>query len=445
MITNTAQVTTIGDRLKVLYRKTNYNEDYFAELAEAALTENQFDYCWNACSLLEYDFSRGLTHNLNFSDTSLTLYSNPYFYIELLHWMSGSTDIHQHGFNGAFKVVNGASIHCEYEFCLLEKINDDALLGNVNCVKVEKLTTGDVRQIHSDLKGAHCLFHLAQPSATLVIRTYGHAANAPQYSLLPPKFALNRFGLEADRQVKVIMQLLTAVRQVSYTEFVEIIMQSVQYLDFSRLAKVVFEVSKHGLVQDQKGSSNEVKRLSDLDQLFAHALRYHPKHYVEALKQVVSVAKTKKSLARFRKVSDDPELRYFIALLMNVSNRQDLFNMVKEEYPQYKPVDKVADWLFLLSQQKVALAKKLFEFSSQAGVMEFRLGNQLSAVLPSNVVKNEAASREFFKQALTLGAGYPSQPLAWQANMTPEENPSDLDGSISQLKRIQEIGVLFEA
>ena len=51
-----------------------------------------------------------------FGQPELIVYDCPKFYIQLLFWLDGTTDIHQHEFSGAFHVMAGSSIHSEYVF-----------------------------------------------------------------------------------------------------------------------------------------------------------------------------------------------------------------------------------------------------------------------------------------------------------------------------------------
>src|SRR5438552_1277938 len=61
------------------------------------------------------DFLLGDEHpfqtDSDFGEPELVVYSHPRFYIQLLFWMDGTTEIHQHEFSGAFHVMHGSSIH----------------------------------------------------------------------------------------------------------------------------------------------------------------------------------------------------------------------------------------------------------------------------------------------------------------------------------------------
>src|SRR5688500_2675424 len=44
-----------------------------------------------------------------FGRPSVQVYDGGEFYIEVLHWLDGTTEIHQHSFAGAFQVLAGSS------------------------------------------------------------------------------------------------------------------------------------------------------------------------------------------------------------------------------------------------------------------------------------------------------------------------------------------------
>jgi hypothetical protein len=53
-----------------------------------------------------------------------------------------------------------------------------------------------------------------------------------------------------------------------------------------------------------------------------------------------------------RSIVTNPDLRFFLAVLMNVSERERVFSLVKERFPDSDPLDKVLDWTFDLSTTK---------------------------------------------------------------------------------------------
>src|SRR5205085_3061600 len=77
-----------------------------------------------------------------FGEPELVVYSHPRFYIQLLFWMEGTTEIHQHEFSGAFHVMHGSSIHAHYEFDSARAITPYIRVGNLRMKKMEILESG---------------------------------------------------------------------------------------------------------------------------------------------------------------------------------------------------------------------------------------------------------------------------------------------------------------
>jgi hypothetical protein len=146
-----------------------------------------------------------------FGEPPLTLYSTSRFHISLLYWLDSTTSIHEHAFQGAFRVVRGSSLHSRWRFAEETRICGRLRVGNATRVASEVLTMGDVRPILPGGEGAHALFHLEQPSATLVARTRSDPAARPQYEYCPPSLAVD--PLVEDPSLTPRLQLLHLLRQ----------------------------------------------------------------------------------------------------------------------------------------------------------------------------------------------------------------------------------------
>src|SRR5690606_15983271 len=126
-----------------------------------------------------------------FGQPEIIAYDHPRFYIQLLFWLDGTTDIHQHEFSGAFHVMAGSSIHALYQFDPKHTITPHLQLGDVRMKKIELLETGTTVPIISGSKCIHSLFHLETPSVTVVVRTQNDPGTSPQFNFLPPHIALD--------------------------------------------------------------------------------------------------------------------------------------------------------------------------------------------------------------------------------------------------------------
>ena len=58
------------------------------------------------------------------------------------------------------------------------------------------------------------------------------------------------------------------------------------------------------------------------------------------------------AIASLRFVTN-PEHRFFIALLLNVDDRETVFKLVKSRFPNADPIEKILDWTYDLAQTRV--------------------------------------------------------------------------------------------
>ena len=130
---------------------------------------------------------------LGFGEPPITLFRSRDFAISALVWLDGSTAVHQHGFSGAFRLLEGSSIHVEYNFSVAETITRRLLLGDLQPQGAELLQRGDVRQITAGSDFIHALFHLDRPSVTVVVRTNSESLGVPRFGYFAPGLAYDPF------------------------------------------------------------------------------------------------------------------------------------------------------------------------------------------------------------------------------------------------------------
>ncbi len=123
----------------------------------------------------------------SFGEPPLVVYETPEFYLEVLFWFPSRTEIHGHGFTGAFQVLDGYSLQAEYEFVQDAAPEEGLRLGRVIPRTLELITPGKVCTISGDEAFIHCVAHMGNPSLTLVARTYG----SPEFT----QFSYYRCGL----------------------------------------------------------------------------------------------------------------------------------------------------------------------------------------------------------------------------------------------------------
>ena len=106
----------------------------------------------------------------------------------------------------------GSSIHSWYEFDRTESVNSFLETGEMSLKVCELLKVGDVQEIRAGRQYIHSLFHLDQPSATIVVRTDRSPLHLPQFSYHKPYIALDPF-FEHQTTTKKIQSLVPFSRR----------------------------------------------------------------------------------------------------------------------------------------------------------------------------------------------------------------------------------------
>jgi hypothetical protein len=234
------------------------------------------------------------------------LFQGPRFYIEALFWLSGTTDIHEHAFSGAFAVLSGSSVHSHWRFIPERTINSRMLCGRMDRVSTEILRPGSVQPINSGNQLIHQLFHLDLPSVTIVVRTYQDRHRLPQYKYLPP-------GLAIDHEDQDPLRL----RRLKFIEG----MAQGRIGDLSRSVQALFEHCDLETVYHTLSLLTRMKVDREvLGSLFAAACRRHGE-IVDLFRQVCEAERRVRIVVGLRSKVADPEQRFLLALLMLMPDR----------------------------------------------------------------------------------------------------------------------------
>lgn len=129
-----------------------------------------------------------------FSDLGVTLAVTRRLVVEALVWLDASTAAHDHAFVGAFRLLQGESLHATFRFREQSCPGPGLRLGRLARKRVERLQPGDIRAIPRGGAFVHSVVHLARPSITLVVRE--RFPSAPeQWNYLAPGLAYDPFQL----------------------------------------------------------------------------------------------------------------------------------------------------------------------------------------------------------------------------------------------------------
>lgn len=399
----------LGDEVERLWRDANYDEAKLPSIAKDALERADLPSKLSAWDVLEWTLKQNTLPPQkdvrgNFGDPPITLFVGPRFHIDVYFWFDGTTAIHQHGFSGAFQVLLGSSIHSWYEFERDEVINTFAETGRMTLKVCELLEVGDTQEIWGGRQYIHSLFHLEQPSATIVVRTSGSPLDLPQYSYHKPGLAADPFFERDDitKKVQTISALIRVNRPDTDEQIANLLAASELHTSFLYLS--------HLRQLLRGGHIAELFKLEEPKTRFLKFLNLvidkHGKT-AEILLPVFEHMDKQDEIVNRRAYVTQPEHRFFIALLMNIDSREMIFKLIKDRYPDAAPTEKVLDWVFDLSQTRVvgiettnALGIADFadaEMTALEGLLNNKTDDDIAAAFAA---ENPNASPDAIKSAL---------------------------------------------
>lgn len=326
----------LGDRLAGRWRAEHQDPSRFPALALAALAERPpiehvatIDVVRDVLGgeNLPLQFDPGSS----FGNPPITLYRNGEFLIDLLLWVDATTAIHQHGFGGAFSVLEGSSIHSRYRFRERRRLNAHFLIGDLALDSIELLRPGDARAIPDGRAFIHALFHLERPSATIVVRTVNSPGGELQYTYYAPSVA--RFERPPSRRVELAGYLF----EIQHRDRVALTCAALDRCHFPEAFELLDRVRPLAVPV-------ELTRL-------ARRVRLRHGKLAELLPAALAERTRQQFIMRRRHAVQGAEHRFFLALLLNAPRADLILALVRDRYPKRDPVDTVVGWLGELAGQ----------------------------------------------------------------------------------------------
>jgi hypothetical protein len=331
----------LGRRVRARWQAADFSLAAFPALAQAALEENppatQVDLQALTRSFLREE-EQPLQTASGFGQPELVVYDDPRFYIQLLFWLDGTTQIHQHEFSGAFHVLAGSSLHTEFAFANVHPVTAHFRLGDLQPIRTELLETGRTVPITSGSGSIHSLFHLETPSVTVVVRTHSDPGTGPQFTYLPPHVAVDPFFTDALTTRR--LQLLDVLDRTGAEDYAEVARGMVASLDYER---GFFTLQNCLVALQERGEWAETW------DVFAKKHGALAAYAAPTLEEIV----WRDRLVSLRGSIEDADHRFFLALLLNVPRAPDLLSLVAARFPG-DPVTTVLGWAEELSESSEA-------------------------------------------------------------------------------------------
>ena len=330
----------LGDEVDRNWTIAGRDPHVLSHLASDALREIDVPEELGAQSILELlvDGSRlpkQRSSSDQFGQPPVVMYKRPDLEIQALIWMEGTTSIHQHGFDGAFRVIAGSSLHIPYAFDQVESLAEGHLvIGDLRPGSSDILLPGAVRPIVSGFEFIHALFHLERPSVTVVVRNRSSELPYPQYTYRLPGVGIDE--QHVDDRFLMRLRGLNALHRIDRSEALRSASQIVLTQDlWSAIRTCDYWAYNFGEdVRFQELMDSLVTRAQPLAELI-------PAMYEEDLRRG-------RLLAR-RGMMQQAHHRLLLALIVNLPHREAIEIAIRQAYPGSDPDLLLLTWLEELS------------------------------------------------------------------------------------------------
>lgn len=337
----------LGALIEGRWRDHNYNDSVFPDIASQALAELNLAERIDPWEIVRWihttvDLPQQQDPKGKFGNPPVTVFNGARFYIDVYYWLDGTTSIHQHAFSGAFQVLLGSSVHSHYRFEPRREINPYFLIGDVVLGDVSLLTKGQIKTICPGPKFIHSLFHLERPSATITVRTTESPQSAIQYKYLKPHFALDPFFHDGSLTKKVqTVWLLLSMKHPEADRFIGDLLDVADFHTSFSVLETAFEFLSGNALERMFQLSKSADRF---EALLAHTRRKHGE-IADLVPTVLEEKHRQSDIARRRGMIDGGDHRFFLALLLNVPERAEVLDLIRQRFPDADPAELATGWI----------------------------------------------------------------------------------------------------
>jgi hypothetical protein len=405
--------STFGEAIDARWRAAHYDTAAFSGLAVEALAGplaerrlDPFDIVRDVLSVSALPDQGDLS--LSFGEPQLTVFRNDRFRVDVLFWFTGTPSIHQHAFTGGFHVLHGSSVHAEFDFAAGQRLSDTLVTGRLSRRKCEVLPTGATRAILAGPRFIHSLFHLDHPSVSVVARAVV-PGTLPQYLYLRPGVAIDPFHKPPTLHRQ--LQLLRAVAEARPDDFVELASRTAVAADLATAFNIFVEAQE--ILSNDMGAINTI--LNRINSRFGE-----PSF---PFGQAVNVLRRETVLKQARALVKDAELRFCMALLLTVDDRDAFLRLVASRFPGGPPAARVAAWVRRLGDLGTQGFHPLGDVETR--VLELSLEGRSEAEIAAGVSGGAGRATEILQ---ALGRMEVIQPL-FVREAAPPQAPSPLQPS----------------
>ena len=329
-----------GDQLDARWRRSRYDERELPAIAVDLMRSEGIldridvqDVLQNAAEGGRLDW---LQNESRFGDLSYIVFRNRRFYLEVLVWTTGDTTIHDHAFSGAFGVIQGDSLCVTYDFELRARINSRFKIGDLVVKQCEHLNPSDIRPILEAPGLIHALYHLASPTATLVVRTPGNPDVQPQFNYRPSGIAVAAKHVDVVAQKQC--QALNIMLQTDYARGEECALRALEQASSD---------SRYRIVRDMNYSVLPARFSTRVRDFLAET------PFGTLIWDSVRAGGERTYVARLRNRLRSPHLRMFQAAVLNIPDRNHIADFLRRELTEAGCRSEVARYMEELASEGI--------------------------------------------------------------------------------------------
>jgi hypothetical protein len=327
----------LGTRVSARWERFGFDRDAFPAVAEDELHRRP-----PHVELLHADLLRWLAatpalpyqqhFESSFGQPALTVFWHPRFYVTALFWATSTTAIHEHGFGGAFTVLEGASLQSTYRFEAAESLGERVLLGDLCLIGSTVLERGAVQRVEAGERFIHSAFHIGFPSVTILVRTHGGRVTRPQYQYLPPYLAID--AQHEDQLSTRRLQSLAFLDTIDSPDYLACACDTIRHGDPTTCCLVL-----------RQAFSSRARRPEVFDAAAAAVRARCGEARVVKLVRVFEEAERNELVFAARTRITDPGLRLLLALVLKHADWPSVIDLVHRYTRVESPVEYVLDGL----------------------------------------------------------------------------------------------------
>ena len=162
------------ERTESRWRAQCYRPECLSRVAATSLRDSAAAEAFDLDLILELATSAATSagyRRLHSSPSVLPLFCGLRFNVLAHVWCDDVGSPHQHGWAGAFQVVQGTTLHRTFAFEERGLYGQDLRIGRLTARPIELLQPGDVVAVEAGARTIHALSHIDRPSLSLSIRT----------------------------------------------------------------------------------------------------------------------------------------------------------------------------------------------------------------------------------------------------------------------------------